>query len=469
MNKLYQGALACAVAAFVAGCGGNTSSSTTAAPSMAATIVTSQTSAQQATHSVEDYYPMVQSIYISYFGRPADPAGLRQFAEYLQAMNAPTSLVELNTLAYTNVQLQNLLNGFNSSQESQELYAGDNSAFIDAIYQNLFGRAPDADGKAFWLGKVNSGEMTRARASLNILSGAYNDPSSGDVAAINNRATVAANFTTALDTGVEVRGYRGQAAAQSVRTILRTVNSATDPASLSGQITATINTLKAAVPLSAEGMYHNDIDATGNTDLNLLVLDDDTVWAFYGVERNSQYDLFGYAKSSAIGNGTSLTGAMKDYGNGTGADTTLNVNYSAGSNLTGAIQTNNGPLSINAAPVASSVYNYNTGANINEITGTWTMSQRVREPQATVTVNANGTFTGTVSGCTFIGALKGRANRNVFDMTMQYSTGCDQAGTVVTGIGLSMLSNSGANREFILLGANTPWNRSSMFWGVRPK
>lgn len=41
-------------------------------------------------------------------------------------------------------------------------YGGlDNGQFVDLVYQNVLGRAPEPGGRAFWTGQLNSGSMTR--------------------------------------------------------------------------------------------------------------------------------------------------------------------------------------------------------------------------------------------------------------------------------------------------------------------
>ncbi len=42
-----------------------------------------------------------------------------------------------------------------------QLNNASNEAFLAAVYQDLFNRAPDANGQEFWLGELSSGRMTR--------------------------------------------------------------------------------------------------------------------------------------------------------------------------------------------------------------------------------------------------------------------------------------------------------------------
>ena len=90
--------------------------------------------------AVTGYFDAVQQIYIAYYQRPADPAGLRFWAEHLEAEGGDISAI---------------VDAFANSTEAQRLYGpideetiGD---VIGNIYQSLFGRAPDDAGRTPFL------------------------------------------------------------------------------------------------------------------------------------------------------------------------------------------------------------------------------------------------------------------------------------------------------------------------------
>ncbi|HRF58221.1 MAG TPA: DUF4214 domain-containing protein, partial [Campylobacterales bacterium] len=75
----------------------------------------------------------VARLYIASFNRVADTSGLNYWVS-----------------AYLNgLSLQSMANDFMNSLEGVTKYptSMSNSAFLDAIYQNVFGRAPDNSGK----------------------------------------------------------------------------------------------------------------------------------------------------------------------------------------------------------------------------------------------------------------------------------------------------------------------------------
>lgn len=208
---------------------------------------------QLATVVVTDYRTVVQQLYIAYFGRPADVGGLANFQAQLLALNAPTD-IQLLDAAYTNsLGVRLLIESFSSSGEAAALYPSTSTtAFITSIYTNVLGRAPDAAGLAYWALEVESGRLTRAKASFSIMAGALTNSSAQGVAdgkLVSNKVTIGSNFTIAVAAGA-VDGYAGDAAAARARTMLATVTSTTDPVVFQTTVTALAKSL-ACDPYSA--------------------------------------------------------------------------------------------------------------------------------------------------------------------------------------------------------------------------
>lgn len=214
-----------AVALALAACGGASIDSPTA-PTPVLKASTAQSGGQQ--QVAADYYPMVQRLYVGYFGRPADPAGMEFFAQGLLAAGAPTALAQLVAAYDGNAQVHALVDVFSASAESHALYSGDNDAFLTAIYHNLYNREADADGKVFWLKALDSGAITRANAALAIMAGARSD----DVQIVTGKALAASTFTSSLDTPQKVAAYSGLAASAEVRNWLGQIGMNTDAGTL---------------------------------------------------------------------------------------------------------------------------------------------------------------------------------------------------------------------------------------------
>jgi hypothetical protein len=235
MKTSIRISLLCALSALLVSCGGSMQG--TQAPRMLA----SSTHTSAAQHTTADYYDVLQHIYLAYFGRPGDPAGLDFYAGNFLAHGAPTNIVDLAT-AYRNHTLDpvvvSIVDSFGTSAESQALYPGDNNSFVTAVYHNLFSREPDA-GKDFWVGAIDRGAITRADAAIEIMAGSQ----ASDLAIIENKAKVAASFTSSLNTDAARAAYSGLDANVVVRNLLLSVVATTDPSAFQGAIDAAIATL----------------------------------------------------------------------------------------------------------------------------------------------------------------------------------------------------------------------------------
>ena len=134
--------------------------------------------------SAQAYFNTVQSIYIAYYGRPADASGLLYWAD---------------RLAVSNGNLDEIINAFSTSPESVALYGPINNATIgnvvDAMYMAMFGHLPDAAGKAFYVNGFIAGTFTAGTIALNIYDGA----TGSDAVALNNKEIAANNFTQIQD------------------------------------------------------------------------------------------------------------------------------------------------------------------------------------------------------------------------------------------------------------------------------
>ncbi len=75
----------------------------------------------------------------------------------------------------TNTKRQ-VANSFLGSEEFSERYGANvsDSLYVDTLYTNVLGRLPDAEGKAYWVGRLTSGAETRAEALLGFAESAEN-------------------------------------------------------------------------------------------------------------------------------------------------------------------------------------------------------------------------------------------------------------------------------------------------------
>jgi hypothetical protein len=157
----------------------------------------------------------VQQLYVAYFNRPADYAGLDYWTNVVAGQKGSTALVSA---------------AFAAEAEYKTEYAGlSNADIVNKIYMNLFGRPAEDAGKAFWAAALDSKATTIDKVVADVVKGAQGS----DARAYENKVSGATTFTAQLDTKMEQDGYRGAAANALAKTF---VTSITNDASLEAAV-----------------------------------------------------------------------------------------------------------------------------------------------------------------------------------------------------------------------------------------
>ena len=170
-------------------------------------------------NSGSTYFDTVQKIFIGYYQRPAAPGGLIYWA---------------NRLSNSGGNLNEMIEAFANSPESQALYGPINStnisSVVTSIFQALFDRAPAQAGLNYYVNGFKSGLFTPATIMLNVLNGAQNE----DLQSVNNKLAAANLFTRTIDPELDGKdfkySYSGNVDAQRARDFLLTVT--WDPATI---------------------------------------------------------------------------------------------------------------------------------------------------------------------------------------------------------------------------------------------
>jgi len=158
----------------------------------------------------------IQKLYIAYFNRPADVAGLNYWEGQLDA---------------NKISLAGLAQSFSEQVEYVMTYGGKTTAdVVTALYQNLFGRAPDADGLKYWTTQIDTKAVNMGTAALAILNGAA--PQSVDGVTIQNKLKFATDFTGSLNTQEKAASYSYAYAFEVMRGILSGVTATGLPPTL---------------------------------------------------------------------------------------------------------------------------------------------------------------------------------------------------------------------------------------------
>jgi len=187
------------------------------------------------------YYNDIQKLYVAYFNRPADAAGLAYYEGVLEAAKGDAA-----TLAKISAD-------FAKSTEYTAAFTGKTSAeIVDIIYTNIFGHAADDAGRKFYADNLDANKVTLADVVTEVAKGAQGT----DLTAYNSKLAAAAAFSAAVDTDAEKAGYSGEAANKVAKTFLAgvtdalTLAAATSPTALNSTVAAAV---AAGTPFSVTG------------------------------------------------------------------------------------------------------------------------------------------------------------------------------------------------------------------------
>lgn len=153
--------------------------------------------------ATQDSMELVQKLYVAYYGRPADAGGQTFWAEKIDSEGAGA-----------------VINDFGNSAEYEARF-GDlsNEELVNNLYQQLFGRDAEQGGLDFYVGKLESGELSLANIALVIAENAEN----ADADAMTNKVAAAQAFTD--EAGDD---YAGDDAADYAADFLANVDDGTD-------------------------------------------------------------------------------------------------------------------------------------------------------------------------------------------------------------------------------------------------
>ncbi|MFC7735897.1 DUF4214 domain-containing protein [Roseomonas sp. GCM10028921] len=101
----------------------------------------------------DDNAALVARLYDTLFGRLPDKGGLSFWQIQLESGELTSRQVAQSFL---------------DSAESRAIYGGTPTAdaYVDALYRNTLDRAPDAEGKAYWVNAINANTFSRAEVAL---------------------------------------------------------------------------------------------------------------------------------------------------------------------------------------------------------------------------------------------------------------------------------------------------------------
>lgn len=129
---------------------------------------------------------LIAQIYAGYFNRAPDPAGLAYWIGRANAGMTLTSIAQSFAVQPEAVALYSFLGA--PAMAAREM-------FISSVYSNLFNRAPDAAGAAYWAAQLLNPAVPVSRFISDVLNGAQGN----DLLIATNKGSVGAFFITQLN------------------------------------------------------------------------------------------------------------------------------------------------------------------------------------------------------------------------------------------------------------------------------
>src|ERR1700722_4033086 len=187
----------------------------------------------------------LEELYVAYFGRTADPAGLSYWLSQ-EAAGTPDSTIALQFVPQVETtNLYPLLNSPGVLATSPSAQA----TFINAVYQNLFGHQADPAGLIYWQSQLSTGSSPGFMVNQ-IIVGALGD----DATAIQNKAMWAAAYTNAVaDATNPAITWNPNIGRARSRAVLDVVTSA------SSTVTAATSAIAADIGLDQSGTNGNGV------------------------------------------------------------------------------------------------------------------------------------------------------------------------------------------------------------------
>lgn len=168
--------------------------------------------------------------YLSYFGRPADPGGLKFWVDALNRTGGdPTDMI----------------NNFGASAEYRSMYGNSSASdVVNSLYQHLFNRDAEKAGLDFWAGHLQSGALTLSNIAFTVVNAAQGT----DSTIIKEKVEASRLFTANLDTQREIDLYSNNLSALNARKWLSLISdNATANTKLEGMMVDVINKLQGDV------------------------------------------------------------------------------------------------------------------------------------------------------------------------------------------------------------------------------
>jgi len=196
-----------------------------------------------------------------------------------------------------------------------------------------------------------------------------------------------------------------------------------------------------------QGLYAGSTSSTVASSFRLLVLDGGSVWAIYGADANSGLidasfinGTLGFSANNAVSSDD-----LRDFGSGPSEGGNLRGTFDGASLISGTVGYSDGSDTFAVSQTNSSIYDYNTPAQVSDLAGVWSVKLDTGET-GSLNFSNTGVLGGTASsGCTFTGQATPRpSGKNVFNVTVTFTgAACYLPGRTASGIAITYAVTGG--------------------------
>jgi hypothetical protein len=199
-----------------------------------------------------------------------------------------------------------------------------------------------------------------------------------------------------------------------------------------------------------------------------ILLPNDKFYAIYGTVSGNTFTVYGMMTGQGTSGSSSYTATINDFFY-TGAvnSGTISASYVAGTSVNGTVTEGSTATSFTGTALPASDFNYNTTASVSAISGTW-VGNLLDGISTTVTINSNGTVSGSSSGCSFTGTVTAdSSNKNFFDVSLTFGgSPCSFPNQTATGVGVYYLLSDGVTHQ-LLAAVNVGTSFGTVFFAQR--
>ena len=269
-----------------------------------------------------DYTSQIEQLYVAYFDRPADVAGLAYWNNALNANGGNTAVISAQ---------------FSVQPEYTATFSGlTNDQIVNLIYVNLFHRSAESAGLRYWSDLLTAGRITVSNIVTQVIAGAQN----ADLVSINNKVLAASAYTAALNANNASTSYDGTTAPLAKAWLSGIYDATTEaaavaPAALNATVATLVSghdvfTLTPSTDIATANVFNAGLVYTPGGDYRVNTLQDEDVLTGRGTNPTLNATLGSIDGANAGAQSHVVTPTL----NGV---STLNLNFTGSASYPGAV------------------------------------------------------------------------------------------------------------------------------------